>query len=143
MSRGEQKEATVRDCKGYCLGFQCRHQLIADAFGEQVDTCHISCDVCVNPDAVQAGIQSATANKNEKVDNWRSSRKKLIKSINKAATGEKRRMSSGDEDSGPRSEPVKKVLKFDVKKKTMTYVKETEGNLFTISFNKSIYRMFS
>jgi superfamily II DNA helicase RecQ len=133
VSKGDKKEATVRDAQNYCLGLKCRHQLLADAFGEEIPPCQVSCDFCVNPKGVQEAMEAAASHKTETVDNWRSSRKKLLKKIGKAG-----RLSQGgssqsqDSLEGSRSDsPKKKVLRFNVKNKTMTYI-EDNGKKFLI-----------
>lgn len=131
VSKGEQKQITVRDCQEYCLGTKCRHQLIAQAFGEETEPCKISCDFCVNPKAVEEGIEVASSHKKETVDNWRSSRKKLLKKIGKAASSQKRSNSADNDNAAtPRFEPVKKVMKVDFKSRTMSYVDESRGSLY-------------
>jgi superfamily II DNA helicase RecQ len=133
ICKGDKKETTVRDAQDYCLGLKCRHQILASAFGEEIEPCLVNCDFCVNPQSVSEAIEAASSHKKETADNWRSSRKKLLKRIDKAATSSNRNSSQDSLEGSRRSSPVKKILKFDIKKKTMAYVEETgKRKLYTI-----------
>lgn len=70
----DKKAITVKDTQDYCLGTECRHVLLARAFGEEIEPCKISCDFCVNPTAVKKGIEVANSHRKETLDNFRSSR---------------------------------------------------------------------
>lgn len=137
VSRGDKKEASVRDAQSYCLGLQCRHQILASAFGEEIPPCQVSCDYCANPKAVQEAMEVAASHKTGTVDNWRNSRKKLLKKIGKAASSSQGRSSSQDSLEGTRTEPPKKVLKFDIKNKKMAYIEDKGDVLFEVTNSNS------
>jgi hypothetical protein len=104
---------------------------LAKAFVEQIQPCKISCDYCVNPKAVQEGIEVAKSHRNETSDNFRSSRKNMLKKIEKAA----KHALLDDNSAIPKGEPAKKVLKFDVNKRKAVYVDEEKRKINTLRYN--------
>ncbi|KAI6176992.1 ATP-dependent DNA helicase Q5 isoform X3 [Aphelenchoides bicaudatus] len=132
VCKGDKKETCVKDATNYCRSLKCRHQVLAEAFGETVQPCQISCDYCVNPEGVKQALEFSDAHKKDTADVWRNSRKKLLKKIGKAASNQQR-SSSAESLEGSRSEPVKKVLKFDVKKKKICLVDESAASSFVPS----------
>jgi superfamily II DNA helicase RecQ len=140
ISGANKKDMCERDCLNYCVGNECRHVMLARAFGEKIKPCGSNCDFCKPGGGISVSRNSSGQN--------------LLKKIEKAVRNHEQSFETDEEDRRAGS-PKKKVLKFDMMKKTMKYVDEdnvvnkappiysaSEGDRVSVSFWKRFIPLF-